>query len=349
MFLLHSLRPRPGGFAPPEVLDRLRAGLFQEVQARARLTQELLKVLRRFRGAGIGALAYKGPALSQFLYGDPTVRCFSDLDLVVRPSDFEAARRILRKEGYRSICDSLTPSRRGAALRSFCSDQFTRSQEGGRLLWVELHWELTPGFFRVAVRPEELWAAAQRVTVQGEEVLIHGTEDLLLLLCVHGGKHLWERLWWLCDVAEMVRAHPELDWKAMEGRAQVLGIRRVFFLGLRLASDLLGLDLPEGIRSRVLSDRESGLLAERIQRRFLKTEGDSNGRREFHRFYWKMRERWWDRCRDRLGHAGCLLTPTSLEWERWPLPDALFFLYYLLRPLRLMGKYGQKFFNGLFV
>ena len=30
-------------------------------------------------------------------------------------------------------------------------------------------------------------------------------ENLLLVRCAHGSKHLWERLGWICDVAELIR------------------------------------------------------------------------------------------------------------------------------------------------
>ena len=36
-------------------------------------------------------------------------------------------------------------------------------------------------------------------------------EDLLRLLVLHGGKHVWERIAWLADVADLLRQHPDLD------------------------------------------------------------------------------------------------------------------------------------------
>jgi hypothetical protein len=36
-----------------------------------------------------------------------------------------------------------------------------------------------------------------------------GPEDMLLFLCVHGGKHQWTRLAWICDVAEFIREAQE--------------------------------------------------------------------------------------------------------------------------------------------
>ncbi|MCA9471117.1 MAG: nucleotidyltransferase family protein [Nitrospira sp.] len=36
-------------------------------------------------------------------------------------------------------------------------------------------------------------------------------EELLLILCVHGSKHVWEELKWVCDVTELIRAQ-QIGW-----------------------------------------------------------------------------------------------------------------------------------------
>ena len=52
----------------------------------------LIRVLAALADSGVRALPYKGPAMSQQLYGDPCLRHFVDLDLVVALQD---ARRAL--------------------------------------------------------------------------------------------------------------------------------------------------------------------------------------------------------------------------------------------------------------
>ena len=48
-------------------------------------------------------------------------------------------------------------------------------------------------------------------------------EDNLLLLCMHGAKHCWSRLERVCDVAELITSHSNLDWVALVSRAKVFG------------------------------------------------------------------------------------------------------------------------------
>jgi hypothetical protein len=63
-------------------------------------------------------------------------------------------------------------------------------------------------------------------------------EDLLPFLAVHGGKHLLERLNWVCDVAEMVRADRSLDWPALLAAARQTRQQRHLAVALLLASRL---------------------------------------------------------------------------------------------------------------
>ena len=63
-------------------------------------------------------------------------------------------------------------------------------------------------------------------------------EGTLLHLLLHGIKHAWHSLHWLCDVAELVRRHPALDWNSVLAWSDHPGRRRLVDVGLSLASEL---------------------------------------------------------------------------------------------------------------
>jgi hypothetical protein len=63
-------------------------------------TVELTKIARCFEQGGIEFLAHKGPALGQLLYGNPAMRQFGDLDVIVRSRDFSRAKNALIELGY---------------------------------------------------------------------------------------------------------------------------------------------------------------------------------------------------------------------------------------------------------
>lgn len=65
-------------------------------------------------------------------------------------------------------------------------------------------------------------------------------EDFLFACCVHGTLHSWHYLSLTCDIAEIVRANTELNWDALMHDAEILHSERILFVGLCLATDLLG-------------------------------------------------------------------------------------------------------------
>jgi hypothetical protein len=61
----------------------------------------LERVTRTFEEAGIETLAVKGVVTSCSLYEDPTERPMGDVDLRIRPEDFERAAGVARRAGWR--------------------------------------------------------------------------------------------------------------------------------------------------------------------------------------------------------------------------------------------------------
>ena len=89
--------------------------------------------------------------------------------------------------------------------------------------------------------------------------------DLLLILCVHGAKHLWERLLWLSDVAQLLEHTPDLDWDAVLRGAKERGIERMTALGLSLTRDVMGAVLPREVENWLSTQPQALRLASRLR------------------------------------------------------------------------------------
>ncbi len=165
-------------------------------------------------------------------------------------------------------------------------------------------------------------------------------EHLLLVLCTHGAKHCWERLGWICDVAELLRRTPGLDVCGLLDQARALGVERIVLLGLRLAAELLDAPLTDRVARRVRDDRTVRALAAHVRTTlFSRVPATSPDPWELRLFHLRARERW----RDRLRYgARVALTPTAGDWAWLQLPDALYPLYYVTRSIRLVAKYGAR-------
>lgn len=150
-------------------------------------------------------------------------------------------------------------------------------------------------------------------------------------------KHFWVRLEWICDVAELIRAHGEMDWEQVIGRARELGSMRMLLLGLFLTKDLLGATLPAEIWHRAQADPAVASLAAQVRKRIFGDPDPHEGVSDIFPFHVRVRERLQDRVRYCLRMA---VTPTEEEWEFLSLPRPLFSVYYLLRAIRMGRRSG---------
>ena len=324
---------------PDPILERLRQGLFRNLQRNLLLSAELVELLKGLKLHGVEAIPFKGPVLAEALYGNVALRPCGDLDIVVHPRDLPKARELLLARGYR-FKTNWTPRQRAFNRFSQCHDSLVR-EEG--LFAVDLHWRLAPGCFSFLGAIEQMWERLETVSFYGEKIPSFSSEDLLIVLCHHGAKHRWERLMWICDLDQLIRLHPEWNWEKIIERAREIGEERILLLGLYLASSFWDVPLPRQLVQRFQEDPVVKSLGQRIAQRLFQNGGrGTGGFFNLLPYYWRMKERVSDRIRDSLFHAWTAVSPSPAEWERWPLPDPFFFLYYALRPLRLIGRSGRR-------
>lgn len=326
---------------PDAVPDQPRQHLrvaFQRVSAlNILLTHELQKLLILFADNGVRAVPYKGPALALQLYGNVALRQFSDLDILVHPRDVLRARDLLLAEGYAQL-PPLTDGQQKVLLRTQCNLPFTRDRN--RMI-VELHWTVSAPTFARPFETDDFWSRLQNAKLETIPIKVPASEDLLLALCIHGSKHLWERLAWVCDIAGLIATQTNLNWEELISRARSTGSERMLFLGLRLARDLLEAPLPKQVEAALNADASVTALAQDVVRDLFTPELTPTGMSGYFRFQLRARRR----LRDKLNYLRFTFTPNEEDLVRLKLPPALTFIYYLVRPVRLVVTGGPSHFH----
>ena len=324
---------------PGAALEQLRDHFRVNSLRNLSLTRRLLELVNAFEANGILIIPFKGPVLTASLYKNLSFREFIDLDVLVRKRDVSRAGKLLMSLGYQPEY-RMTHAEEVAFLRYEREFKYV-SEDGGGI--VELHWQIAPRGFPLSFDTEQLEKRLEWIPLADATVPNLSPEDLLLFLCVHGAAHRWERLGWLCDVAELVRVHEEVDWERVAKRASAQGSRRIVLLGLFLAHELLGAHLPETMVRGAREDATIRELARQVRERLFR---ESNGAQEvieeeahFQPFHLRAMERLPDRVRYCVSQA---TMPVFRDWELLPLPVPLFPLYRVLRPVRLAAKYGQR-------
>lgn len=323
--------------APRAVPKDVRAALWGRQEATLRrnraMAVELADIVEFLAEHGIAAIAYKGPTLALAAYGDLGLREFADLDILMQARNICSAKELLLSRGYVAQ-HPLAPDQERALVRSRRLYELPLVDRA-RGLMVELHWRADPEVPIVDLDDEGCWKRLSAMRLDGREVRVFAPRELLPILCLHGTKHFWFCLGWLVDAAELVRGHPSLDWEAILADAGRLGCERRIGVGLRLMQEFLDVALPPAAR-RLADDGEVRALAATIGAGLFEPQERAIGVAEAFMLNLRLRESPARRVRYFLG---TLLTPGWGEWLRWPLPRALFFLYYPLRAARLAAKY----------
>lgn len=320
---------------PEKILESLEATHLKTATHNLRLSQELVSVLNQLQTEGIQVIPYRGPVLASDVYDELSLRQFTDLDLFVHREDIPAIRALLLENGYTRQFEH--ESTTGLTLgQEWAYNKFRRDYpfyHPEKDTMIELHWRVLDRRFPTAIELETVWDRRATTAISGQKLPVLSTEDRLLMLCVHGTRHYWERLGWICDIAELIDRE-DIDWTTVLQRARGHNAERMFLLGPALANRVYDTSLPAPIMERIESDGRIGELEQRILHRLFEPErlDDSD-------FAAQLRQL--KAMDSRLDGIRLLvkwfLTPSRAEIETFALPRTLALGYSLYRPLHLLS------------
>ena len=294
---------------------------------------------------GIAALAFKGPVAALAAYGDLALRQYQDIDLIVHDQDLLKTVNLLvfvdsRSQLVRAVLTirKMSPVtmkspwlRRinptslifiGAWLRSGQGSSFRTSSECG-----------------IAWRPSSCLQEAFHTFCR---------EDLFVALCCHGAKHRWGRLKWLLDIAEILRSPVDLNWNRVETITFERPLARAAIsLAIFLSHDLLNAPMPAALPNGFEVTARTRSVAEGIRAEIF-THGRTPGIDHNHttlpelegsilawiQYLWATYPRWF------FEHA--IVRIDAKDRKLISLPQQLDFLYYIVRPIRLVAKHSMR-------
>jgi hypothetical protein len=203
-----------------EKIERLRS-----IAARLQIDAGTVEVFDAFERAGVAALLLKGPSIARWLYPNGAERQYIDCDLLVGPSDFEAAEAALRLLGYTSLLGEL-------GMPSWWCEHAAVWQRRSDGICVDLHRTL------IGVRVDEstawrvLSADTDEVAVAGRFVPTLGFPARAMHVALHAAQH---SVGWASSVADLERALAIADddlWDAAAEVAERLQATAAFVAGL---------------------------------------------------------------------------------------------------------------------
>jgi hypothetical protein len=331
---------------PQSVMLQLKIMSRMNGQNNLAKTKELVRILALLESVGIEAIAFKGAILAASVYGDIALRQFSDLDLLIRRQDFLQTKSLLIKQGYQStypkeieidlfhnhLQNSLSY---GEPAASIVNGQVKSSLlEVNPNYSIDLHWGIPP---RRVFKPEQCEKIRENIypiLLLDQKVKTFSPEATLVIQCLNAAKELANTVMsqpieQICDIAKVIQVYPNLDWDLVLKIAAELRAQKLCLIGLFMAQSLLEITLPPSIQAEL--DRQLGNNNFTLSRN--------------HPTLWQllvnplMTMDWAPYSIVAIGlHLKRSISPNQNDFQFLLLPRGLFFLYYLIRPIRLLFR-----------
>ncbi len=227
-----------------------------------------------------------------------------------------------------------SPQQEKGLLKNACEYNFSRKNPS---IAVEIHWRFHPEYCSVPF-DEGVWSRLDHADLEGTQFLSFTADDLILILSSHATRHQWSQLKFVSDLAGIISRH-KINWDQVVSGANKMRIVRILHLGLLLAHDLLGAELPKKMLREAESDEAAWKMAQKISEKLFSDLEGNDGIIETYLFWPKTRERLSDRAKY-LFLVG--LKPCQADYDAFPMPDFLYPFYWIVRPVRLFYQYGLK-------
>ncbi len=323
-----------GASVSPEDLAPIRSAFYAGARAFSQVTGELGDLLQALESAGVVVVPLKGVSIAEAAYDDPTLRAHGDIDVLLKRRDIPIAREYLVEQGYET---EIQLEEEAGYLDSQLGYEFVKGS-----LTVELHWSFIPRTLGIALDVDASFASLERVTVAGHPTFALAFPDRILFLAAHGGKHCWDTLKWIRDVAGLIEMTPHPDWEAVLVRARESHSERILLLGLHLAASVFDAQLPAEVVNRIQADPKVEKLAQDVVNKFVLEDLDCEDENARALFRLALRTRMADKLPYFVHLIQLATKPTERDEQALSLPRGLRFLYPAVRTVRISREFGAE-------
>ena len=286
--------------------------------------QTCSKLMTQLKTANVKAKILKGVPLAFRLYGDIAKRFNHDIDIVVTRQDLSKSVNVLSANGFfANDYDGLSDIQKEHFFKANKDISFRNAS--GQL--IEMHLRLTG---------QPLSYTDNYLTALFNDNWTEQLKSLeCLYLCWHSADGLFHRIKWLVDVAILFQSMSSSEQEATIALAMDHNAMRMLSVPLVLTNKLFGTELPTQIVDFHGSDRASHHIVNATLSIYNDHERHASFKANVTRVI--MQTLMYTNTKDKITFLKHKFTATIKDYVTFPrIPKQLYFLYYALRPVRIL-------------
>ena len=343
--LLNGLKEREESLVLPQTMKKLTLLVTREKAMRTFLMEEWDRVEKALTKNNIHMITIKGPASSIQLYGNPIIREYTDLDIVVQAPDLLQVLPVMEALGYRAE-PPISPKKKQALTQPWYISK------AHHLIFIHPHSpyriEVHNSFFQeIKTDPdyqlENIFQRAEMVVYEETKHTVPTLLDHALLMIEHGTKHAWSQLHWVLDVAAIFSLKNRGFHTALANSITRLGMEKQLALIISLIKALMPISLPKTYAA--IYEQHAPKITRQItlaQNRLLSREVDHQSIFHILSFSWRYTMPLAAGLQKKLEICIRPFLVSQVDAKTLPLPGILQPLHLILRPFFVLSRRTKK-------
>lgn len=258
---------------PEDILQQLKTIYYSVVKTNVLISGTFEKIVSEFERENIRPIFLKGIVLAESVYNDIGSRSMTDIDILIKSSEFEGADKIIKNMNYQPSggINGFPAAALSLYRNSIIYNNFNAFPRHIHVYWHIIN--LCPYDKNVLKKIDmnKIRRDSISVPIGAVSVRTFSIEHQILYLCMHALNHSFAPLILICDINELIMSREgRIGWNSLLEDAFKFGLAKYLYYGLYVAREILGTQVPGNVITRLkpkkISVFENKFISEVIER-----------------------------------------------------------------------------------
>jgi hypothetical protein len=323
---------------PHKTRQHIRSELIFLAKRHLHLALETERIIKLLEKNNITAFPYKGAAFSKQFFGDLASRDITDIDLIIQKSDIYKVIEIMKNDGYVSELEDIFHYLGDDYFFYYKDYNFNTFSNGKRVIHLEFHWDVAERILGMPQNTADLIYKPydKSPIINHELTFIDPTAHFTALLVHHTRKDVLKQLKTLIDIgAAMQDQFNLLNHDELKCYISNLNLQQSFAVSQALLYKLFNItptfSSSTTISKKTIKNFTHQLLGNKLPDIYYLS-------RLYIVNHILLRDDFSKKVKFLFNFTWFFSYPTTADFQFIRLPKPLFFIYFFLKPVRMVSQ-----------